>query len=149
MCSVDIKLPWWLRWWRIHLQCRRPGFDPWAGKNPLEEGMAIHSSILAWGIPMDRGAWWAMVHGVAKSWTRLSDQAHTHRRSSRTLRCNTIPVVNSTVSVCKYLLSGWTSCVLTVTIIIIKEIKQTLESCSVSHGPHFLLMDKTLAFCLG
>ena len=23
-----------LSWWRIHLQCRRPGFDPWAGKIP-------------------------------------------------------------------------------------------------------------------
>ena len=23
--------------------------------------------------PMDRGAWWATVHGVAKSWTQLSD----------------------------------------------------------------------------
>ena len=33
----------------------------------LEEGMATHSSILAWRIPMDRGAWWATVHGVAKS----------------------------------------------------------------------------------
>jgi len=31
--------------------------------------MATHSSILAWRIPMDRGAWWAIVHGVAKSWT--------------------------------------------------------------------------------
>ena len=39
----------------------------------LEEGMATHSSILAWRIPMDREAWWATVHGVAKSWTRLSD----------------------------------------------------------------------------
>ena len=27
--------------------------------DPLEEGMATHSSILAWKIPMDRGAWWA------------------------------------------------------------------------------------------
>ena len=35
----------------------------------LEEGMATHSSILAWRIPMDRGAWWATVHGVVKSWT--------------------------------------------------------------------------------
>ena len=26
--------------------------------------------------PMDRGAWWATVHGVAKSQTRLSDSAH-------------------------------------------------------------------------
>ena len=39
----------------------------------LEEGMATHSSILAWRILMDRGAWWATVHGVAKSRTRLSD----------------------------------------------------------------------------
>ena len=33
-------LPWvlglllWLSWWRIHLQCGRPGFDPWVGKLP-------------------------------------------------------------------------------------------------------------------
>ena len=39
----------------------------------LEEGAATHSSILAWRIPMDRGAWWATVHGVAKSQTQLSD----------------------------------------------------------------------------
>ena len=39
----------------------------------LEEDMATHSSILAWRIRMDRGAWWATVHGVAKSQTRLSD----------------------------------------------------------------------------
>ena len=32
----------------------------------LEEGMATHSSILAWRIPMDRGAWWATVHGGRK-----------------------------------------------------------------------------------
>ena len=42
-------------------------------EDPLEEGMAIHSSILAWRIPMDRGAWQATVHRVAKSRTRLSD----------------------------------------------------------------------------
>ena len=39
----------------------------------LEEGMATNSSILAWRIPMDRGIWWATVHGVAKSQIRLSD----------------------------------------------------------------------------
>ena len=34
--------------------------------------MAAHTSILAWRIPMDGGAWWATVHEVTKSWTRLS-----------------------------------------------------------------------------
>ena len=37
----------------------------WEG--PLE-GMATHSSILAWQIPMDREAWQATVHGVIKRW---------------------------------------------------------------------------------
>ena len=32
-------------------------------EDPLEECMATHSSILAWRIPMDRGAWQATVHG--------------------------------------------------------------------------------------
>ena len=39
----------------------------------LEEGMATYSNILAWRIPMDRGARQATVHGVAESWTRLSN----------------------------------------------------------------------------
>ena len=34
---------------------------------PLEEGRATRSSILAWRIPMDRGAWWATVHEIAES----------------------------------------------------------------------------------
>ena len=42
-------------------------------EDPLEEGMATHSRILAWIIPMDRGAWKATVHGVTKSRTQLSD----------------------------------------------------------------------------
>ena len=42
-------------------------------EDPLEEGMATQSSIWAWRIPLDRGAWWAMVYRVAKSWTQLSD----------------------------------------------------------------------------
>ena len=36
-------------------------------KGPLDEGMATLSSILTWRIPMERGAWWATVHGVAES----------------------------------------------------------------------------------
>ena len=38
-------------------------------EDPVEEGMATYSSILAWRIPMDRGAWWATVHVVRKSQT--------------------------------------------------------------------------------
>ena len=34
-------------------------------------GSAFHYSYLE--NPMERGAWWATVHGVTKSWTRLSD----------------------------------------------------------------------------
>ena len=44
------------------------GSIPGSGSS-LEKEMATHSSILAWRIPMDRGAWQARVHGVAKSWT--------------------------------------------------------------------------------
>ena len=36
-------------------------------EDPLEKEMATHSSILAWRIPMEKGAWWAAE--VAKSWT--------------------------------------------------------------------------------
>ena len=35
-------------------------------EDPLEEGMATHTSILAWRIPMDRGAWWATVRGLQR-----------------------------------------------------------------------------------
>ena len=41
-------------------------------EDPLEKEMANHSSILLEN-SMDRGAWQAVVHGVAKSWTRLGD----------------------------------------------------------------------------
>ena len=42
--------------------------------------MAIDSNILAWRTPMDKGAWQATVHGVAKSQIQLSNlaRAHTH-----------------------------------------------------------------------
>ena len=40
-------------------------------EDPLEKEMEIHSSILAWENPMDRGAWQATVHRVRKSWTQL------------------------------------------------------------------------------
>ena len=51
-----------------------PGLGRSLGReDPLEEGMATHSSILAWRIPVDKGSWRATLHSVAKSQTRLSD----------------------------------------------------------------------------
>ena len=51
--------------------------ETWVGtlrwEDPLEEGMATHSNILAWRIPMDRGVWWAIVHGIARSRMQLSN----------------------------------------------------------------------------
>ena len=49
----------------------------WEGT--LEEGMATHSSILAWRKSMERGAWWATVDGISESdiTERLSTAQHT------------------------------------------------------------------------
>ena len=50
-----------------------PAMETWVRslgqEDPLEKEMASHFSILARRVPMDRGAWWATVHGVPKSWT--------------------------------------------------------------------------------
>ena len=57
---------------QVCLQCGRPGIDPWVGKIPGEgKGYPLQHSCLE--NFMNRGAWWARVHGVAKIWTRLSD----------------------------------------------------------------------------
>ena len=47
-------------------------------EDALEEGMATHSSILAWRIPMGKVAWWSTVHRVTKRQTRLSHQLQYH-----------------------------------------------------------------------
>ena len=48
------------------------GLIPELGRSPGEgHGNPHQCSCLE--SPMDRGAWWATVHGVPKSWTRLSD----------------------------------------------------------------------------
>ena len=46
-------------------------------EDPWKKEIATHSRFLAWEISMDRGAWRSMVHGVAKSQTRLSDSSTT------------------------------------------------------------------------
>ena len=46
---------------------QEPQVRPLDQEDHLEEAMATHSSFLAWKNPMDRGACWAIVHGVAQS----------------------------------------------------------------------------------
>ena len=43
-------------------------------EDPLEEERAAHFSMLAWRIPMDRGAWRATVHRIAKSWSLVTTE---------------------------------------------------------------------------
>ena len=56
--------------------------------------MATHSRILAWRIPMDRGSWWARVHGVTKSRTWLkclsTEQPSTDNRASHVVQWSRI-----------------------------------------------------------
>ena len=61
-------------WLRICLQCRRCKrceFDPWVGKRSLEGGHGNPFQCSCLENPTDGEAWWATVHGVAKSWTWL------------------------------------------------------------------------------
>ena len=62
-------------------------------EDPLEEGMATHSSILAWRIPMDRGAWQATDQVVAKNWTQLSDLLDTSLVEKRKILFLTLQLV--------------------------------------------------------
>ena len=60
-------LPWWLSSQESTCQCRRPRLDPWVSKIPWrKEWLPLQYSCL--GNPMDRGAWRATIHGVAKQW---------------------------------------------------------------------------------
>ena len=84
----------WLHTREFYLTCGKSGGFPggasgkgcacqcqWSlgQEDPLEEGLAAHSSSCLEN-PMDRGAWWATVQGVKKSWTELK-QRRTHTRS--------------------------------------------------------------------
>ena len=57
----------------------RPEFHPWSGTSPGEgNGNLLQYSRLE--NPMDRGAWWATVCGVAKSWTWLSTHSNNNNK---------------------------------------------------------------------
>ena len=78
----DIFLSHWTNQHKTHSLVTQmvknlPAMQTWVQslgwEDSLEEGMESHSSILAWRIPTDRGAWQATVHEVAKNQTRLSN----------------------------------------------------------------------------
>ena len=75
-------LPWYLINKESSWQYRRGRFSPWLGKI-LGEGNGNPVQFSCLGNPMDRGSWWATVHEVAKSQTRLS--THTLRLNERDL----------------------------------------------------------------
>ena len=57
------------------MQVHSVGWD-----DPLEEGMATHSCLEN---PMDRGAWWAAVHSVTQSQTRLKQLSTAQQQNKR------------------------------------------------------------------
>ena len=68
---LAFEIPQWLRGKESTLQCRshrRPRFDPWIGKIHWRRKWQP-TPVFCLRNPMDRGAWWAIVHGVTKSWT--------------------------------------------------------------------------------
>ena len=67
------RLPWWLRWWSICLQSRRPGFDPWVGNIPWRRKWQPTPVLLPRKSYGRRSLVQATAHGVTKSWTQLSD----------------------------------------------------------------------------
>ena len=74
-CCSELGFPGGARGKEPAYHCRRHKrrrFEPWGWEDPLEEGMATHSSILAWGTPWtEEPGRLHTVHRVAKSWTRL------------------------------------------------------------------------------
>ena len=86
-------------------QCRRQKrcrFDPCVGKIPWSEGMATHSSTLAWRIPMDRGAWHATVLGsqrVVHDWSDLAHMSYPHLiLTTLTGECNYVHITGEVKS---------------------------------------------------
>ena len=69
---LQVGLPWQLTVKNLPASAGDVGLIPGSGRPPGEgNGNLLQYSCL--GNPMDRGAWWATVHGVTKSWTQFSN----------------------------------------------------------------------------
>ena len=60
------RLPWWLSGKESACQCRGHEFNSWVGTQSFGEGNGNPLQYSCLGNPMDREAWWAMVHEVTK-----------------------------------------------------------------------------------
>ena len=69
-----------------------PGSIPGSGRSP-DEGNGNPLQYSGLGNPMDRGAWWTIIHGVAKSWTQLSNKHLSSKIIQLSLR-NSLHVAN-------------------------------------------------------
>ena len=81
-------------------ETRVPSLGP---EDLLEEEVATYPSILPWRIPLDGGAWWATVHRLRKSWTRLkwlSVHTHTHMGWMCPLPISYVKVLTPSTSKC-------------------------------------------------
>ena len=83
-CSGFGEQRWWLRWWRIFLPVQETWVWPLDREDPLEKGMATHSSILAWRTPLRRDGivlLWRSLVGYSPWGCKDSDMVgdtHTH-----------------------------------------------------------------------
>ena len=107
-------LPRWHHGKESTCQCRKCRFEPWVGKKILEKEMAYPLQYSCLKNSMDRGAWWAIVHGVTKSTTQLNDWTQ-HMPSDNTFLLwkssvnsysSNATVFNFSVSIC-CLIFGW------------------------------------------
>ena len=73
ICMCSLGFPGWLSGKKIHLPIQKTWVRSLDQEEPLQEGMATHSNILAWNISriLEPGGLQSM--GLQKSWTRLSD----------------------------------------------------------------------------
>ena len=88
-CTVEANtgLPRWLRG-----KNQSAMQETWVQSLGREDFLGGHGNPFQYSClqnPMGRGAWWAAVHGVKKSWTRLSDWEHTQKLTER---CKSTPL---------------------------------------------------------